>query len=231
MALKRYFLTAFSWIGFMGLLCLIPFFAEAGPLDVDYERFVLQRLMIAKVRQYNGDGSAGMLLKELRKEARRNGIRIPAWAESGSYKKLTGCMPGHQRRSLDQYDDLIMKASQTYCLSPALIKAVIKVESGFIEDAVSHAGAQGLMQLMPDTAKDLKIVDVFDPEVNIFGGTRLLREHINEFGSLKRALIAYNAGPNRVRKGKAIPGETRKYIKRVIHYYRIYKIRDRAVSD
>ena len=54
----------------------IPFFAEAGPLYVDYERFVLQRLMIAKVRQYNGDGSAGMLLKELRKEARRNGIGI-----------------------------------------------------------------------------------------------------------------------------------------------------------
>ena len=223
MALKRYFLTAFSWIGFIGLLCLIPFFAEAGHLHADYERFVLQRLMIAKLRQYNGDGSADMLLKDLRKEARKNGIKIPAWAEKGSCKKLMGCMPGHQRRSLDQYDDLIIKASQTYCLSPSLIKAVIKAESGFIEDAVSRAGAQGLMQLMPDTAKDLKIVDVFDPGINIFGGTRLLRKHIDEFGSLKRALIAYNAGPDRVRKGKRIPGETRKYIKRVIHYYRIYR--------
>jgi len=83
MALKRYFLTAFSWIGFIGLLWLIPFFAEAGRLHVDYEQFVLQRLMIAKVRQYNGDGSAGMFLKELRKEARRNGIKIPAWEYVG----------------------------------------------------------------------------------------------------------------------------------------------------
>ena len=84
-ALKKYFLTAFSRIGFMGLFWSIPFFAEAGPLHADYEQFVLQRLMIAKVRQYNGDGSAGMLLKELRKEARRNGIRLVAaqrWRKS-----------------------------------------------------------------------------------------------------------------------------------------------------
>ncbi|MBC8460207.1 MAG: lytic transglycosylase domain-containing protein [Deltaproteobacteria bacterium] len=221
--LKRYFLTAFSWIGFMGLLWSIPFFAEAGPLHADYERFVLQRLMIAKVRQYNGDGSAGMLLKELRKEARRNGIRIPAWAESGSYKKLTGYMPTHQRRSLAQYDDLITRASKTYRLSPALIKAVIKVESGFIEDAVSRAGAQGLMQLMPDTADEIGVQNAFDPKTNILGGSKLLRRYLNEFGSLKKALIAYNAGPDRVRKGKRIPSETRKYIKRVIHYYRIYR--------
>ena len=95
------------------------------------------------------------------------------------YNHLTITPADSQKRSLDQYDDLITRASKTYCLSPALIKAVIKVESGFIEDAVSHAGAQGLMQLMPDTAKDLKIVDVFDPGINIFGGTRLLREHIS----------------------------------------------------
>ena len=191
--------------------------------DSFYQDFLLQRMMIAKVRQYNGETSASTLLQELRKEANRNGIKIPAWAKRGSYKKLTGYIPRGHRRSLDQYDDLIIKASKTYRLSPALIKAVIKVESGFVNGAISHAGAQGLMQLMPDTAKDLEVFDAFDPEANIFGGTRLLRKHIDEFLSLKRSLIAYNAGPDVVRKGLRIPRETREYVKKVIHYYQIYK--------
>ncbi|MBW2331011.1 MAG: lytic transglycosylase domain-containing protein [Deltaproteobacteria bacterium] len=223
MSSTRYFLTAILWTGLIGVLWTNTAFGQNDSPHVDYERFLLQRMMIAKVRQYNGESSASMLLQELRKEAKRNGITIPAWAKSGSSKKLIRYRPRHQRCSLNQYNELIMKASRTHRLSPALIKAVIKVESGFVNGAISHAGAQGLMQLMPDTAKDLEVFDAFDPKANIFGGTRLLRRHIDEFGSLKKALIAYNAGPDVISKGLKIPRETREYMKKVIHYYHIYK--------
>lgn len=222
-----------AYMGLTGAIVLMSYFANAGPLNINDEQFVLQRLMIAKIRQYNGDSSAGMLLKELRQEAGEHGIKLPAWAEKKSDKKFISCirMTKHGQNNqfylyhsnINKYDNLIMKASQIYCLSPALIKAVIKVESGFIKDAVSHVGAQGLMQIMPDTAADLNIVDVFNPEINILGGTRLLRKYLDEFGSLKRALIAYNSGPDRVRQGKVVPIETRKYIKKVVYYYNIYK--------
>ena len=116
-----------------------------------------------------------------------------------------------------------MKASKRYRLSPPLIKAVIKVESGFVNGAISHAGAQGLIQLMPDTANEIDVLNSFDPQANILGGSRLLKKYLTEFGSLKKALIAYNAGPNWVRKKKGIPKETRRYIRKVIGYYRMYK--------
>lgn len=213
---------------FIAILCFLwPFIhvekVHSEQDDSFYHDFLLQRMMIAKVRQYNGETSASMLLQELRKEAKRNGIKIPSWARRGSSEKVIGYRPRRQSCSLNQYDNLIMKASKTHRLSPALIRAVIKVESGFVNGAISHAGAQGLMQLMPDTAKDLEVFDAFDPEANIFGGTRLLRSHIDEFGSLKRSLIAYNAGPDVVRKGLRIPRETREYVKKVLRYYHMYK--------
>lgn len=129
----------------------------------------------------------------------------------------------HQSGRLNHYDDLIMEASKTYGLSAALIKAVIKVESNFDPYAVSRVGACGLMQIMPETAKALGVINSFNPRENIFGGTRLLRRHIDEFGSLKNALIAYNAG-EQVAKGRIkVPKETREYVKKVIHHYQAYK--------
>ena len=218
------------------LLAIVSFIhvkiVHADQMDAFYKDFLIQRMMIAKVREFRGDVTAKSLFQSLTKEAQDIGIKLPKWSHS---EPLEGVLKysfrSGEKVDSKKYDSLIHKASRIYELPPALIKAVIHAESSFINDAISKKGAQGLMQLMPDTAKDLKIVDVFDPRINIFGGTRLLRKHIDEFGSLKRALIAYNAGPDRVRKGKRIPSETRKYIKRVIHYYRIYKIRDRAVSD
>jgi soluble lytic murein transglycosylase-like protein len=218
-------LRFYSFIAIVFFLC--PFIhiekAHSEQDDPFYQDFLMQRMMIAKVRQHNGETSASMLLQELRKEAKRNGIKIPTWAERESSDKIVRYSPRHKRLSSNQYNHFIMKASKRYRLSPSLIKAVIKVESGFVNSAISHAGAQGLMQLMPDTAEDLKVVDVFDPKANIFGGTRLVRMHMDEFGSLKKALIAYNAGPDVVRKGLKVPKETREYVKKVIHYYRMYK--------
>ena len=132
-------------------------------------------------------------------------------------------LPVQRSGGLNEYDRIIERASTSYGLSAALIKAVIRTESNFDPYAVSDSGACGLMQIMPETAKALGVKDSFNPRENIFGGARLLRRHIDEFGSLKKALIAYNAGPDVVSKGLKVPKETREYMKKVIHYYHLYK--------
>ncbi|MDD3992101.1 MAG: lytic transglycosylase domain-containing protein [Desulfobacteraceae bacterium] len=118
----------------------------------------------------------------------------------------------------------IKKAADKYGLSPALIQSVIKAESNFQVDAVSSAGAQGLMQLMPATAKELGVVDVFDIDANVDGGTRYLKQMLDQFGGdIKLALAAYNAGPGTVQRYGQIPPyrETRNYIDRVMRFAEI----------
>lgn len=116
----------------------------------------------------------------------------------------------------------IQKAAQKYDLPPALIKAVIKAESNFQVDAVSKAGAQGLMQLMPETARELGVKNPFDIEQNIDGGVRYLRKMLDSFGdNLSLALAAYNAGPAALEKyGREIPPyeETHRYVQRVLRF-------------
>ena len=121
----------------------------------------------------------------------------------------------------DAIERSIRKASEKYNLAPALIKAVIKAESNFDADAVSSAGAQGLMQLMPATARELGVNNSFDIDQNIDGGSHYLRKMLDKFGgNTKLALAAYNAGPGAVEKYKGnVPyPETRNYIKRVMRF-------------
>jgi hypothetical protein len=113
----------------------------------------------------------------------------------------------------------IRTAAKKYNLSEELIKSVIQAESSFRPDAVSPAGAQGLMQLMPATARELGVTDPFDVEQNIDGGTRYLKKMIDRFnGDIKLALAAYNAGPGTVERynGNVPYPETQKYIQRVL---------------
>ena len=134
--------------------------------------------------------------------------------------------PSSQTRSVpisenDILERSIYKAAQKYNLPPALIKAVIKAESNFDANAVSSAGAQGLMQLMPATAEELGVKNPFDIEQNIDGGSHYLRKMLDQFGgNTKLALAAYNAGPGTVQKFKGnVPyAETRNYVKRVIRF-------------
>jgi soluble lytic murein transglycosylase-like protein len=120
----------------------------------------------------------------------------------------------------------IKAASKKYRLDPALITAVIRVESAFNPNAVSWAGAQGLMQLMPGTARLMQVNNVFSARENIYGGSRYLRDMLDRFnGDVKLALAAYNCGPERVAKVNRIPNirETQAYVKRVLYYYKHYK--------
>ncbi|MCL4496536.1 MAG: lytic transglycosylase domain-containing protein [Deltaproteobacteria bacterium] len=121
------------------------------------------------------------------------------------------------------YRKIILKASNKYKVSSRLIEAVIKAESGFNDDAVSDKGAEGLMQLMPGTQRQLNVLKPFNPSQNIYGGTKYLKSLIVRYnGDLPLALAAYNAGSKAVKKYGGIPpySETRGYVNEVMKYYR-----------
>ncbi len=130
------------------------------------------------------------------------------------------------RRDTEKYDNIILKAQHRYGVDFPLIKAVIDVESGFNEKAVSKKGAKGLMQIMPDNFRPLSVHDPFDPVQNIMGGTLHLKRLLKRYGyRLPLALAAYNAGPDAVDRYKSIPPyrETQKYVSKVLKAYRHYK--------
>ena len=124
-----------------------------------------------------------------------------------------------------RFDPFIEEAAEKYDVPVSLVKAIIKAESDFNPNAVSHSGAQGLMQLMPETARDLGVADSFDPRENILGGVRYFRGLLDQFhGSVPLALAAYNAGPNRIGPLREVPAieETENFVRRVMEYFYNY---------
>jgi soluble lytic murein transglycosylase len=125
-----------------------------------------------------------------------------------------------------EYSTIINQASRRFGIESSLIKAVIKAESDFDYKAVSRKGARGLMQLMPKTMDQMEVKDPFNPEENIFGGTRYLSLLLERFNNDKKlALAAYNAGPERVEEYQGVPPfpETKSFISKVLNYYFKYK--------
>lgn len=122
--------------------------------------------------------------------------------------------------------EVIRRHANRFRIDEALVRAVIKVESDFNPRALSSKGAQGMMQLIPETARDMNVADPFDPEQNIRGGTRYLRLMLDRFdGDLELALAAYNAGPTTVQRHGGIPPyrETLDYVDRVKRYLDYYR--------
>jgi hypothetical protein len=140
--------------------------------------------------------------------------------EPVSVREFQGKSNGARGRA--DFHGIVMDKASKYAVDPSLVHAVIRTESNGNPYAVSRKGAMGLMQLMPGTASDLEVRNPFDPEENIDGGTKYLRELIERFrGDLTLALAAYNAGPKAVERRGSVPDitETKQYVKKVLSLY------------
>jgi len=122
------------------------------------------------------------------------------------------------------FDEIVKKASQKHGVDFHLIKSVIKAESLYDPNAISTAGASGLMQLMPATAKQMGVKKIFDPEQNIMGGTKYLKWLLGKFKNSRKAVAAYNAGPAAVIYYNGTPPykETTNYVQKVSDFYKNY---------
>lgn len=165
-------------------------------------------------REARGKGAAG--------QRYRLYLRTPRPAPAGGARGSFSDDPARFAR----YDDVIREASRLYMIPEPLIRAVILVESNFSPGVVSNMGAQGLMQLMPATARRMAVRDPFDPRQNILGGTRYLRWLANMFnGDIVLTIAGYNAGEHAVARYSGIPPfeETQGYVQRVLRHYYSFK--------
>lgn len=138
---------------------------------------------------------------------------------------------GSKGNRLRGFEAHIREAARLYQLPESFIRAVMHVESGFSPEVISRAGAQGLMQLMPQTARNMGVSDPFDPRQNILGGARFLRVLANQFGGdLVLTVAAYNAGAGAVTKYRGVPPyqETRRYVRRVLTHYYGYRLAEKS---
>ncbi len=143
------------------------------------------------------------------------------------YSKMQSGLASIGRKKAERLlHTIVIQAASRHQVDPALVKAIIMAESGYNTRAISQKGAKGLMQLMPATAQDLGVEDIFNPKQNISGGVRYFKQLVTQFdGDVELALAAYNAGSRNVRDYQGIPPfkSTQYYIKKVFKYYRIYK--------
>jgi membrane-bound lytic murein transglycosylase MltF len=157
-------------------------------------------------------------------------VDVPTTEIDRFEKDLSAPAPGH---GLQPMNEAINTASSRHHLDPDLINSVIHAESGFNPKAVSPKGAQGLMQLMPQTASRLGVANAFDPDDNLEGGTRYLRELLERYNfDLIKALAAYNAGPQRVEQYHGVPPyyETQAYVARIIRDFNRKKLAERKAA-
>jgi hypothetical protein len=229
-----------SWIriiAFAAMLAFPCFAAEVAVLKNGFSIRHERREVIGDItRLYvNADGSSYVDVPTSQIEHFEAAPELPASGAApgvdpspalriGNTNASTTGFPGRPQTSVA---DVVNEASGRYRLDPDLVNSVIKAESGFNARAVSPKGAQGLMQLMPGTATQLGVPDVFDPKSNVEGGTKYLRELLERYNfDLVKALAAYNAGPQRVEQFGGVPPfyETRAYVARVVKDFNKKKV-------
>src|SRR5271163_3590134 len=206
-----------------GLLGM-PLLADAADVAVLSNGFTIRhehREVIGSVtRLYLGAASDGY-------------VDVPT-DEIDRFEKDLSVPVGETPRNPQQMDEVVNAVRIRHHLDPDLINSVIHAESGFNPRAVSPKGAQGLMQLMPQTAARLGVADSFDPNANVEGGTRYLRELLERYDfDLIKALAAYNAGPQRVEQYGGVPPyyETKAYVARIVRDFNRKKLAEKSASQ
>ena len=195
---------------FLGALALG---AMSGPALADIYMFKDDKGVVHFTNIPNGDKRYRMVRKEETTSDHTRAAGMPQYV-----------MPTAELIRL--YRPIIETAARTHGIETALVHAVITAESGYNVRAVSRAGARGLMQLMPDTARLHNVIDAYNPEENVEGGVRHLRMLLDRYqGDLELSLAAYNAGSGAVEKHRGIPPfvETREYVRRVLRFYDSYR--------
>lgn len=179
--------------------------------DVDFNQLLQSKINEAMYLNYN-----------MNKQNRAHLLPVSAMTTMNDYILQAQSQTVNKSVPKSDFNSIIERAAATFNIDEKLIHSVIKMESNYRPNATSHAGAQGLMQLMPQTARGLGVKNAYDPEQNIFGGSKYLRQMLDQFnGNIQLALAAYNAGPGNVRKFGGIPPfrETQNYIKNVLNHY------------
>ena len=194
--------------------------APAPPADPPPAPSLERLAMLEELAYWRRDGEGGLrLFADERPLSAVNGVRQRSFALFGDERKSAG---RHQLLASIPYGPLIEDTAERYRLDSLLLLAMVQTESGFDAGAVSPAGAQGLMQLMPTTAQTYGAVRLTDPHANLRAGARYLRDLLGRFDDdLELALAAYNAGPAAVRRARGVPPirETRHYVERVLTLY------------
>jgi len=158
---------------------------------------------------------------------RKKGYKLKRTYATKTYRSGGAKAPYYAKPIKSRFDALIVNTALKYDLEPSFIKAIIHVESAFNESAISHAGAMGLMQLMPATAADYQLKqDHFNPNLNVEAGVQHIKDLVSRYDNDKKLILAaYNAGAGAVSKYNGVPPyeETQNYIKKVMKLYKVYK--------
>lgn len=208
------------------LICSLPFTAQVGVAQ-STNRTTLASKSGRTLHQFQGKDGAVTFTNRPEKYKHRNDFvelvikyeRIPLPPQ---YKPTPVSQP--KVVTDENLRAIVSRYAALYGLSESLVYAVIRAESNFNPNAVSSAGARGLMQLMPGTAAEMGVTDIFDPTQNVAGGTQYLSKMFSIFNDKRLALAAYNAGPENVKKYKGIPPfeETKNYVRIVLSFEEAY---------